>query len=327
MSAIDEAISSFAPKLPIAVALSGGADSCALLLACARRWPGKVLAVHVNHGLQAAASQFESACIVLCAQWKVPLHICRIQAHASPGQSPEDAARTARYSALDSLVLTTLDGQAVNAIAIAHNADDQVETVLLALGRGAGVAGISAMPAYWQRATKHYYRPLLGVSSHDIRQWLREQGGTWVEDPTNADTHFLRNHIRHELVPALKAVFPNAHSALARSAEHAAQAQRLLDQLADIDLAGLCVDIGLKLDGLRTLSTDRMTNAIRRWLKSEYGVIGSAAQMKELVRQVHACATRGHQIRLKVGGGFACRQGSALIWCAEDEPNACARDV
>ena len=101
----DSAMQAFAPRLPLAVAFSGGADSTALLLACAERWPGQVQAFHVHHGLQAAADEFERHCVALCARLNVPLSVQRVDARHAPGQSPEDAARQARYKAFEALTL------------------------------------------------------------------------------------------------------------------------------------------------------------------------------------------------------------------------------
>ena len=131
----DHALERFQPDFPLGVALSGGADSTALLVACARRWPQQVVALHVNHGLQAAAAQFEAACRALCAQWQVPLRVAHIDARHAPGQSPEDAARSGRYAALARLALEDGDGGVLTSIALAQHADDQVETLLLALAR------------------------------------------------------------------------------------------------------------------------------------------------------------------------------------------------
>src|SRR5574343_79382 len=102
-STVDAAIARFTPQLPLLVAFSGGADSTALLWACARRWPGQVMALHINHGLQTAAAQFEQQCRALCAQLEVPFFVARVQAQPARGESPEDAARTARYKAFDAL--------------------------------------------------------------------------------------------------------------------------------------------------------------------------------------------------------------------------------
>lgn len=317
---IDAAMARFAPELPLVVALSGGADSTAMLLACVRRWPGQVFAVHINHGLQAAASVFEQHCQALCAALQVPLHIVAVQAKATKGESPEDAARKARYKAFDALALVNSAQVAIKSIAFAHNADDQLETVLLALSRGSGLAGLSAMPAQWQRGNKTCYRPLLEVSAADIRAWLQAQGQPWAEDPTNADMRFTRNRIRHSIVPALRQAFPHVADAFARSARHAAQAQSLLNALAQQDLAawgqGGALPDGLPIQGLRQLSPERQANVLRYWLKARFGAVASAAQLDQLQHQLTACSTRGHRIRIRLALGFAQREGRMLTWCS-----------
>ena len=145
----DAAIGAFAPALPLAVGLSGGADSTALLLACAQRWPGQVQAIHVHHGLQAAADTFVQHCAALCERLRVPLLVQHVDARHAPGQSPEDAARIVRYKAFEAAARSQKAQAAIKSIALAQHADDQVETLLLALSRGAGVAGLASMPAQW----------------------------------------------------------------------------------------------------------------------------------------------------------------------------------
>lgn len=310
----------FQPALPpgemLGVALSGGADSTALLIACAARWPGQVVALHVNHGLQAAAAQFEQHCVALCAQLQVPLRVQRVDASHQSGQSPEDAARIARYMAFSALAPVDTAQAAIKSIAVAQHADDQVETLLLALSRGAGVAGLSAMPAQWQREGLNFYRPLLGVSGETIRQWLAQQQATFVEDPTNADENFTRNRIRARLLPALQAAFPQFRDTFARSATHAAQAQELLNDLAQLDLAQVCTDAGgaPKIKAVQALSPARQGNVLRYWLKISYQVVPSTAQLGELLSQVQACTTRGHRIHIKVGPGFVRRNKDGLDW-------------
>lgn len=313
---LDEAMRDFQPALPLAVGLSGGADSTALLMACAQKWPGQVVAFHINHGLQAAAASFEQHCQTLCAQLDVPLHIQRVDAGARDGQSPEDAARIARYKGFDVLARMQTAREAIKSIAIAQHADDQVETLLLALSRGAGLAGLSAMPARWQRDGLDYYRPLLAVSGADIRNWLAARGADFVEDPTNADENFTRNRIRARLLPALQVAFPQFRDTFARSASHAAQAQALLDEVALQDLR-LAVGDGEALPRIRQvqlLSRARQANLLRHWLKSSYQAIPSTAQLEELLDQVAACTTRGHRIHIKVGQGFVRRSGAVLAW-------------
>lgn len=307
-----QAMGEFAPGLPLAVAYSGGADSTALLLACAEKWPGQVCAFHVHHGLQAAADTFEQHGREFCARLGVPLRVSRVDARHAPGESPEAAARHARYEAFRALAQGDTAPGAIKNIAVAQQADDQVETLLLALSRGAGLPGLSAMPADWVRDGLHYFRPLLHVPGAELRHWLRERGVAWVEDPTNADEQFTRNRIRARLLPALADTFPQFRDTFARSAAHAAEAQRLLNELAVDDLA----HIGLppQIARLQALSRARQANVLRHWLRSAHGTVPSAAQLQELLDQVAACTTRGHRIRLKVGTGFVERQGAVLTW-------------
>lgn len=308
--ALVQAMHDFQPGLPLAVAYSGGADSTALLLACAERWRGQVSAIHIHHGLQAAADGFESHCREFCGRLGVPLQVLRVDARHAPGQSPEEAARRARYQALRQCAEASVPP--IRHIALAQHADDQVETLLLALSRGAGLPGLSAMPAQWERDGIHYYRPLLAVSGVELREGLRQRGEVWVEDPTNADERYTRNRIRARLLPALEAAFPQFRDTFARSASHAAQAQRLLEDLAAEDLVRVGAPPQIK--PLQGLGRERQANVLRYWLRSAHATAPSAAQLEELLDQLAACITRGHGIRLKVGSGCVERQGQVLTW-------------
>ncbi|BFO56157.1 tRNA lysidine(34) synthetase [Acidovorax sacchari] len=343
--AFDAAMDRFRPALPLGVALSGGADSTALLHACAQRWPGQVHALHVHHGLQAAADGFEGHCRALCGRLGVPLRIARVDARHAGGESPEDVARQRRYEALRDLaggqqgtdpthlaatggVLPEMDaGQggpggdgdrpaaarpALASIALAQHADDQVETVLLALSRGAGVAGLAAMPALWRRDDLDWHRPLLEVAGADVRAWLTARGEGWVEDPTNTDERYTRNRIRARMLPALQAAFPQFRDTFARSASHAAEAAVLLRELAEADLQA--IGQPPRIAALRALGRERQANVLRHWLRTAHATTPTAAQLGELLGQIAACATRGHRIRIKVGRGFVVRQGDELGW-------------
>jgi tRNA(Ile)-lysidine synthase len=313
---VDAAMREFNPALPLAVAFSGGADSTALLLACVDRWPGQIVALHINHGLQIAATAFERHCRALCEKLHVPLRVQQVDARHSTGQSPEDAARQARYKAISALALIASAQGAIQSIAIAQHADDQVETLLLALSRGAGLAGLSAMPAHWQREGLDFHRPLLAVGRDDIRTWLAQRAAPFVEDPTNQDESFTRNRIRARILPALQAAFPQFRDTFARSASHAAQAQRLLDEVAmqDLGLVSRGTDGAPLIKALQTMGRARQANVLRYWLKNGFQVIPSTAQLSELLDQVAVCTTRGHRIHIKVGQGFAQRSGEVLAW-------------
>ncbi len=311
-NAFEQAVAAFEPALPLAVGFSGGADSTALLAACAGRWPGRVIAFHVHHGLQAAADDFERHGAVVCARLGVPLRSLRVDARHAPGDSPEAAARAVRYRAFE--VLSRMDAAqpVITAIALGHHADDQIETLLLALSRGAGLPGLSAMGGEMQRDGLTYYRPLLAVPAADIRAWLSTQALPWIDDPTNTDLRYTRNRIRALLLPALEQTFTQFHRTFARSAAHAAQAQRLLDEFAALDLAQ--VGDPPAIAALQSLSRARQSNLLRHWLHRVHGGAPSAAQLDQLLDQVAACTTRGHRIRLKVGAGLAERRGDHLHW-------------
>jgi tRNA(Ile)-lysidine synthase len=306
----DSALAGLQLPLPLAVAYSGGADSTVLLLAAVRRWPGQVQAIHVHHGLQEAADAFAGHCEETCAALGVPLQVRRVNARHGLGESPEDAARQARYQAL----ARGARDAGLQAVLLGQHADDQVETLLLALSRGAGLPGLAAMAPVFQREGMVFVRPLLALGAGAIREWIAENGIPVVEDPTNADTSFTRNRIRHLLLPALEEAFPQYRETFARSSRHAAQAQELLETVAVEDLARMG---GLPaITALQQLARGRQGNVLRHWLRTVHAASASAAQLEELLDQVADCKTRGHQIRIKVGNGFVERQGERLGFLA-----------
>jgi tRNA(Ile)-lysidine synthase len=316
----------------IAVAYSGGADSTTLLLMLARQHLGQVHAIHIHHGLQAAAADFAAHCATFCAALGVTLHVVHVDAKAQTGQSPEDAARKARYAALsgkikeinEALAQQNPAQSAIKSIAIAQHADDQIETLLLALSRGAGLPGLSAMPASWQRDGVEFVRPLLDMTSLEIRSWLAEQGlaarhpGSanigqgWVEDPTNLDKQFTRNRIRHDLIPALEKTFPQFRQTFTRSAAHAAAAQSLLAQVAIEDIAKTGNPPGIA--ALQDLTPQRQGNVLRHWLKTTHQASPSTAQLAELQSQIANCTDRGKQLHIKVASGYVARRGDVLAY-------------
>lgn len=331
---------------PYTVAYSGGADSTALLLMALDAAPGRVSAVHVHHGLQAAADDFANHCEAFCRQRSVPLTVLRVNAQASSGQSPEDAARKARYFAISQWVfkqkeLSTSVESAQGApesiadspcILLAQHADDQVETVLLALSRGAGVDGLAGMAAQFERQGVQWARPFLMpeylMGALQIRAWLAERGFAarlpgegelgqgWVEDPSNQSLDFTRNRIRAQLLPALAQVFPHYRDTFARTARNMAQSSELLAQAA-LDLVAI-IGMPPKIEALQSLSRTAQANSLRYWLKTQHHAIGSEAQINELLHQIAACKTRGHRIQIKVAHGVVQRVGEVLTFAAAE---------
>jgi tRNA(Ile)-lysidine synthase len=302
------ALASWAAPLPLGIAYSGGADSTALLHAAAAQWPGQVVALHVHHGLQHAADDFETHCAATCARLDVPLHVGRVDGRHAAGESPEDAARRARYASLAALA----QARGLGHVALAQHADDQVETMLIALGRGAGPDGLAGMPRRMRRHGIDFHRPLLEVHGAALRRWLAANGIDCIDDPSNADARYTRNRIRHLVLPALETALPQFRETFARSARNAAKASTLLAEVAASDLA--VAGVPPTLAALRALPRERLAYALRCWLKREHRAVPSEAQLAELVSQVEACATRGHRIRLKIADGRVEREGPLLRW-------------
>jgi len=214
------------------IAFSGGLDSTVLLhllatLAKTDTFP-PLSAIHVHHGLQAAADAWPAHCRAVCDALGVPLQVIRVQVR--PGASLERAAREARYQAFAEVT------GAGELLITGQHRDDQAETLLFRLLRGAGVRGLAAMPVQRPLAGGYLVRPLLDVSRADLEAYAREHQLTWVEDPSNADPRFSRNYLRHHVFPRLIERWPQAVSTMARSAEHLSEAQGLLDELAQMDL-------------------------------------------------------------------------------------------
>ena len=303
------------PGVQWGVAYSGGADSTALLLAAVQKWPGQVHAIHIHHGLQAAADNFVRVCKSVCEANGVPLQVVQVDATPSRGESPEDAARKARYAAL--AASATCLGLA--GVLLGQHADDQVETLLLALSRGAGLPGLSGMTCQFQRNGMMFYRPLLQTPAAVLRDWLTQCNIPFVEDPTNTDERYTRNRIRARLLPVLADAFPQFRQTFSRSARHAAQAQSLLVELACDDLTRMGTEPAIK--ALQALSQARQANLLRHWLLQAHRATASTAQLAQLLAQIAACTTRGHQIHLKVATGHVTRLAAVLKYTpAADQP-------
>jgi len=233
----------------LVVGLSGGADSVALTdaLASLRRRRGfRLVAAHLDHGLRPGSADDAAFCHAFCEALGVPLHggtaPVRVRALREKG-GLEQAARRERYSFLRRVK----DDEGAALIAVAHTQDDQAETLLLRLLRGAGATGLAGM----RPRSGDLLRPLLGVSRAEVLEHLGERGLVWREDPTNADTQHLRNRVRHELIPYLEQRFnPRVSEALARTAalladeagHMATQAEALLARIATRDGAALVLD-------------------------------------------------------------------------------------
>jgi tRNA(Ile)-lysidine synthase len=252
------------------VAFSGGLDSTVLLhllASYARHHPAPPLrAIHVHHGLQAAADAWPDHCRAVCAALGVELEVVPVQ--VAPGASLEQAARNARYDAFEKRL------GADEVLFTGQHRDDQAETLLFRLLRGAGLRGLSAMPAHRALGQGSLARPMLGFSRQQLQAYADAHGLVWVDDPSNGDTAFARNFLRGEVLSLLRGRWPQAEANLARSAEHLGEALGLLDELAGSDLVSACDNAPLPWLGLDSLSLDalcaltpaRQRNALQYWL-------------------------------------------------------------
>ncbi len=266
------------------VAYSGGRDSTALLHATrafAAARGDTVRAVHVNHGLQPAARDFERHCAAVCRRWGIPLERMRRESDPAPGQGPEAQAREIRMRAL------RRHAQPGVAILLAHHRDDQAETLLLQLLRGAGVAGTAAMPACRDWGDGRLARPLLDVSRQEIEEYVRAHRLAYLEDPSNRDTGIDRNFLRHELWPVLEARWPSASRTLARAARHHAHAAHLLDERAGQDLGDADT---IAVESLASLSPERQANLVRFWIARQGFPVPGERRLLRWLDTVHAAA-------------------------------------
>ena len=260
------------------IAYSGGVDSHVLLHLC-QRLELKLRAVHVHHGLQPQADDWTQHCQGICAGLGVDLAILRVDASAGSGESPEDAARKVRYAAL----LRELRPGEV--LLTGHHANDQAETLLLQLMRGAGAAGLAAMPALKPFGAHWHGRPLLEVSRADVLAYAKQQSLHWIEDPSNANTDFDRNLVRQQILPLLHARWPAVEHSIGRSAALAQESLELIEALAAIDLAAVSTaEAGvLSITRLQTLSRARQINLLRYWLRLQAGRSPARNQLLQLV--------------------------------------------
>ncbi|MGC8703305.1 MAG: tRNA lysidine(34) synthetase TilS [Thiomonas sp.] len=298
----------------IGLAFSGGADSTALLLAARSFWDRqRLIALHVNHGLQPSAPAFAAHCARFCAAQQLPCAEAQVSVDVGRGQSVEEQARDARYLALAELARQ----QGCTVVLLAQHGDDQAESVLLALLRGAGPRGLAAMPARMLRHGVLFARPLLDCGSAELRAWLTAQGVAFLRDPMNVDPAFRRSRIRAELLPVIAQLEPAYRQTLGRTAALCAAADAQVQWRASDDLRRCAVPDGLDLAALRSLGAERLSEALRLWLRLR-GQRLDRARTDELVRQVLRSAQGAHHLELQLPLGVVRRQGRLLVFHPRD---------
>jgi len=236
----------------------------------------RVRAVHVNHGIHPNAAKWAAHCRALGRRFGVPVRVLTTHVTRTPGVSLEAAARDARYALLaDEL-------EAGECLLTGHHEDDQLETVLLQLFRGAGLAGLAAMPAIAPFAGGSLARPLLSRSRAELEEWARSQALSWIDDDTNYDESLDRNYLRRQVLPLIRERWKGVASAVSRSARHAAEGQRLLDTLGRADVERASSGAALFVPALRALQPDRRRNALRFWIMQCGARVPDTSRLEEI---------------------------------------------
>jgi tRNA(Ile)-lysidine synthase len=315
--ALERALAAFPAEARFLIAFSGGVDSVVLLHAAVTHLGvDRCIAAHINHGLSPDADAWQIRAAAFADTLGVSFTSRRVHIIRGSASSLEAHARDARYAALSTLYLD----YGVDALLLGQHADDQAETVLLQLLRGAGLPGLAAMGA---QAADGYgmqrLRPLLACTRGEIEAYARHHGLSWVEDASNLDTRFARNALRHEVTPQLEQHFPGYREALARAARHAADAQVLVEDLGRLDLAmvgnpalpdfaALGVDAAaagpyrlISRAAFTSLSEPRAANLLRYWMRELDLPAAPAARLDAALRQIRS-AREGAAIRVDHAG-------------------------
>ncbi|OGO94567.1 MAG: tRNA lysidine(34) synthetase TilS [Coxiella sp. RIFCSPHIGHO2_12_FULL_42_15] len=281
-AALQHRLSRLTDKTKFCVALSGGIDSLVLLHILSQCVPPYVIrAIHINHQLSQQANVWQAHCEIICEMWKIPFNAYSVTIKKLAGESLEALAREARYDTLSEHVA------ADECLLTAHHADDQAETILLQLMRGAGVAGLAAMPGKKSFAKSFLLRPLLEFSRADIEAYAKSQHLSWIEDDSNENLAFDRNYLRHQIMPLLKTRWPKAPFSIARSGEHCAAAKHLLFEIAAKDLISVLGDHhSIDLSKLLDLPFIRQQHVIRYWIHHQGFSLPSTQQLEEIFNTV-----------------------------------------
>ncbi len=274
---------------PIAVGLSGGSDSSVLLHALAGSKPARergLRAIHVDHGSHAQSADWASQAVAMAAALDVPCTVLSVTVERSDGIGPEAAARAARYAAW------AKELRSGEILTLAHHRDDQAETLLLKLLRGAGTDGLGAMRAWRPLAAGWLWRPLLDLPRSALADYAARHQLTWIDDPSNTDQKFDRNYLRHRVLPLLRERWPQCEAVIARGAEWQRSVSRFLGKEIEQATTRLIGDepSTLNVDGWLNLDDAVRDGVLRLWLRRLNLPQPTHAQAVELTRQMKTAA-------------------------------------
>jgi tRNA(Ile)-lysidine synthase len=279
----DESSLALSPVSKLLLALSGGLDSSVLLHLLVLLKPilrFELHALHVHHGLSPNADAWAALCMEQCQSLDVPIRVVQVNVDQSSKLGIEAEARQMRYQALFDERLSIQ----ADFIVTAHHQDDQAETFILQLMRGAGVKGLSSMAEVDR--IRSLIRPLLRVSRQALYDYAIQNELQWCDDESNDNTQYERNFVRHDVMPILQARYPSVKSVLSRTASHLAEANALLNTLAEIDAQTLVVNDSVCLQGLSQLSNSRAKNLLRWWFAQHYLSMPTSDHLAEMLQQL-----------------------------------------
>lgn len=266
----------FPTQTDFLIGLSGGIDSVVLLHLFSRT-KHSIRAAYIHHGLSPNADKWAAFCQQLCQQWHIPFVMKKVQVSAEQGI--EAGAREARYHAISQIIYPH------EIFVTAHHLDDQAETFLLALKRGSGVKGLSAMQAvsFWQKMS--LFRPLLQTPKSSIRQYAEQHHLAWIEDESNTNTQFDRNFLRNDILPLLNQRWEQFNQMVARSAAHCANQQALLEELLSETLANYAdfCQKRLNIGDFHHFSSLKQQQLIRLWLEKCGEQMPTTAQLTQIL--------------------------------------------
>jgi tRNA(Ile)-lysidine synthase len=317
-SALLACIESLVPRTSaeLCVAFSGGLDSTVLLHGLARalvdRANYRMRAAHVDHQLQPDSGNWSEHCGQVAQSLQIEFVPLVVSVSADPELSPEAAARDARYAALRQILKPN------EVLLTAHHADDQLETMLLALMRGAGLRGLSGVPSVQIFGGGWLARPLLEFSRADLEEWARAEQLQWLEDPSNANTSFDRNFLRHRVLPALRERWPAVAQSATRSTAHLREAGRLLDVLAAADLQTIAIGSCLSMTRLASLAPARRRNVLRHWIRQQGVRVPSTRKLATIERDL--LIAREDRLPCVEWDDVEVRRHRGLLYCMRQRP-------
>ena len=308
---IESALTQYHNPPHIYIGYSGGIDSHVLLHLCASmaHLKEKITAVYVHHGLQLEADAWAEHCKKTATDLGVDFKVIRVDAIAGQGESPEEVARNARYTALRTLIETD------DLLLVAQHREDQLETVLLQLFRGSGLSGLSAMPAFMNFGKGVLLRPLLNTPKIAVEVYAKLHNLSWIEDPSNQSNNFNRNFLRNAIVPLLKQRWPACDKTVARSAGHCAEAQLLLSEQAKklFLLIFNVLDETLSISQLIAYSLTQQRLVIREWFQMLNLKMPSQAFIERI--QSDVISARPDSDPLLSGKGYCIRRYRDKLYC------------